>query len=100
MLVYFRLMKHYNIHITGKVQGVFFRARTKDKAKELGITGFVRNERDGSVYIEAEGSKRIIDEFISWCHKGPDLSIITKVEVNEVPLKNFTGFEIKRDEWF
>ncbi len=89
-------MKHYTIHITGRVQGVFFRAYTKQKADELGIKGFVRNESDGSVYIEAEAPENIMDQFISWCYNGPERAAVTKVEVNEAPLKNFTTFEIKR----
>ena len=49
-------MKHYNIRIFGIVQGVYFRASTKMEADRLGVNGFVQNEMDGSVYIEAEGS--------------------------------------------
>jgi len=48
-------MKHLNITVKGVVQGVFFRASTKDQADQLGICGLVRNEQDGSVYVEAEG---------------------------------------------
>jgi acylphosphatase len=48
-------MKHINIKITGKVQGVFFRASTKAVADQIGVKGFVKNEKDGSVYVEAEG---------------------------------------------
>jgi acylphosphatase len=51
------MKKHFNIRISGRVQGVFFRASTKAKAEELGISGFVQNEPDGSVYIEAEGEE-------------------------------------------
>jgi acylphosphatase len=51
-------MNHVSIRISGKVQGVFFRASTKGKAEQYGINGFVRNEKDGSVYIEAEGRRK------------------------------------------
>ena len=53
-------MVHINIHITGRVQGVNFRTYTKEKAEELGILGFVRNETDGSVYLEAEGDRKSV----------------------------------------
>jgi acylphosphatase len=89
-------VKHFNFHITGTVQGVFFRAHTRKKAEELGVKGFVRNEPDGSVYIEAEAPQNIIDQFILWCHKGPERATVTTVEVNEGPLKSFTTFEIRR----
>lgn len=89
-------MKHCNIHVNGKVQGVFFRASTKQKADELGVRGFVRNERDGSVYIEAEADKTTIDEFITWCRKGPAHAVVIEIEINEAPLQNFTTFEIQR----
>lgn len=57
-------MKHYNITVSGKVQGVFYRASTKEKAEQLGIKGFVRNQSDGTVYIEAEGEVSQLDAFI------------------------------------
>jgi acylphosphatase len=80
-------MKHYTIHITGKVQGVFFRAYTKQKAEEWGIKGFVRNEQDGSVYIEAEAPENILEQFTTWCHTGPEQAVVSKVEIKEAPLK-------------
>jgi acylphosphatase len=64
--------KHINIKITGKVQGVTFRETTKYVADQSGIKGLVRNEKDGSVYIEAEAEEWILDSFIEWCNEGPD----------------------------
>jgi acylphosphatase len=60
-----------SILVTGHVQGVFYRASTKAKADELGITGFVQNRPDGKVYIEAEGTDEELDLFKTWCSKGP-----------------------------
>jgi acylphosphatase len=56
-------MKHWNIKVTGKVQGVFFRASTKAVADQLGVKGFVKNLSDGSVYIEAEGDEFALEYF-------------------------------------
>ena len=88
---------HFDIRVVGKVQGVFYRASTMTKAMELSIVGFVRNEIDGSVYIEAEGSSQKLDKFIQWCNKGSDFSRVDNIDVQEADVKNFTAFEIKRN---
>ena len=87
------MQKHFNIKIFGKVQGVFFRQTTKEKARALGIKGFVRNEPNGSVYIEAEGEEEILNKFIEWCKVGPSQANVDKIEFNESVLKNFPSFE-------
>ncbi|HUM45515.1 MAG TPA: acylphosphatase [Chitinophagales bacterium] len=89
-------IKHYDIRIYGKVQGVFFRASARHRAALLDISGFTNNDQDGSVYIEAEGTEENLSTFIGWCHEGPERAEVTKVEVKEGPLKNFTEFEVKR----
>lgn len=88
------MKKHLNIKIFGKVQGIFFRVTAKEKADQLGITGFARNEPDGSVYIEAEGEEEKLDEFIKWCRQGPSLAQVEKIKVVESTLNNFSRFEI------
>lgn len=87
-------MKHLNIKIYGLVQGVFFRARAKEQADKLNVTGFAKNMPDGSVYIEAEGGKQNLDKFIKWCNKGPMMARVEKVEVSEDSLKNFSQFTV------
>ncbi len=89
-------MKHVRLKIQGKVQGVSFRYYTLQKARELGIFGFVRNESDGSVYAEAEGSDEQLGEFLDWCHRGPLLARVSHVEVEEGDKKGFVSFEILR----
>ncbi|MFZ2905897.1 MAG: acylphosphatase [Cyclobacteriaceae bacterium] len=89
-------MKHLAIHVSGKVQGVFFRASAKGKADELNITGVVRNEKDGSVYIEAEGKDENLKQFVAWCHQGPAKAEVARVVVNEGTIRHFKTFEIKR----
>ena len=88
--------KHYNIKIYGKVQGVWYRASTEQKAKELGLLGFVQNEIDNSVYVEIEGPQADIDQFLTWCKEGPPLAKVSKIELKEAPLSNFTNFKIRR----
>ena len=90
------MKKHVNIKVTGRVQGVFFRASTKTKADELQVNGFVRNERDGSVYIEAEAENDVLQKFIQWCKQGPANARVDVCNVIESELKNFKGFEIRR----
>ncbi len=87
---------HYDIRVYGKVQGVWYRASTRQKAEELGVTGFVQNMPDASVYIEAEGPKDRLDALVAWCHEGPPLARVTQVEVQQGPLKGFSEFVIRR----
>ena len=87
-------MKHINIKVTGKVQGVFFRASTKAVADQMGIKGLVKNEKDGSVYIEAEGAETFLDMFAEWCKEGPDKSVVENVELSDGELKNYRNFEV------
>lgn len=89
-------MKHVNIRVIGKVQGVFFRASTKQKADELGVHGFVKNERDGSVYIESEGDEEPLISFVEWCRLGPTYARVESCEVTESGIMHFKGFEIRR----
>ncbi|MDQ3394019.1 MAG: acylphosphatase [Bacteroidota bacterium] len=88
-------MIHHNIIIKGKVQGVSFRARTKQKAEEIGVTGFVKNEEDGSVYVEVEGDRDQVQAFMEWCGEGPELADVEEVYFETGPVKNFPWFEIK-----
>ena len=85
---------HVNITLTGKVQGVTFRETTKYVADQSGIRGFVRNEKDGSVYIEAEAEQWELDSFIEWCNEGPDRAKVEHCEVATGELKNFTDFVV------
>lgn len=90
------MKKHFSIRITGNVQGVFFRASTKNEADKLGLTGFTRNEPDGSVYVEAEGEEEALNTFLSWCHHGPRLARVDRVDKQEGEWKGFQKFTIER----
>lgn len=77
------------------VQGVFFRKFTKLSAQANTITGFVRNQPDGSVYIEATGTEEDLKNFIAWCHKGPEYARVDSVVIKEIPVVAFSSFNIK-----
>lgn len=86
---------HIDIRITGRVQGVGFRETTKYVADQSGIKGFIRNEADGSVYIEAEGGQWELDSFLEWCNDGPDRAKVETCEVNQsLEPRNFKDFVI------
>jgi acylphosphatase len=88
--------KHYQIRVMGRVQGVFFRASAADKARHMGLKGFVRNERNGDVYIEVEGDESTLQEYIAWCQIGPPAAKVAKCEVISGQLRNYSTFEIHR----
>jgi acylphosphatase len=90
------MQKHFNIKVSGRVQGVFFRASTKKEADALGIYGFVKNEPDGSVYIEAEGDENMLRDFATWCKHGPPSAAVQHCDVSEGALQHYRSFEIKR----
>ena len=74
---------HAIIH--GRVQGVFFRASTQEKAIELGLTGWVRNIADGKVELLAEGEKEKLEKLIDWCRIGPKHAQVMDVETRWEP---------------
>lgn len=87
-------MKHINIKVSGKVQGVFFRASTKAVADQIGVKGKVKNEKDGSVLIEAEANATMLDMFVEWCNQGPEKAKVESVEVTDGEMQNYTNFEV------
>lgn len=87
--------KHLDIHVRGIVQGVCFRAATRAQAQTLGVRGFVRNEADGSVYIEAEGEPASLGRLVEWCHRGPPGAEVEAVDTEQGAVKNHAGFTVK-----
>lgn len=85
---------HLNIRIYGRVQGVFFRQTSKEMADVLNIKGFVRNEFDSNVYIEAEGEEKKLRKFLHWCKEGPRAAAVEKVEVQDGEVQRFCDFKI------
>ncbi len=81
-------MKRMRVIISGRVQGVFFRAYTRETALSLKLTGWVRNLHDGSVEAVFEGEDTNVQPMLEWCKKGPPHAIVTKVDAAEEP---YTG---------
>lgn len=81
--------------VYGKVQNVGFRFYTHKKAIAYQIKGFVRNEVNGSVYIEAEGKILNMQAFESWCKQGPDWARVNDFKSTDTPIMDFTEFQIK-----
>lgn len=79
------LLKGMHVIVTGRVQGVFFRARTRTVAESLNLTGWVRNLPDGSVEAVFEGREEDIRNIVEWCKKGPSLAAVQNVRTTERP---------------
>jgi acylphosphatase len=90
-------MGRVSLRIRGKVQGVFFRESTRIEATRLGVTGWVRNLEDGSVEAVAEGESAVLEEFIRWCHRGPQAARVTDVvRTDSKPTGEFRAFTVER----
>jgi acylphosphatase len=86
-----------HVLVSGKVQGVFFRSSTKDKAEELGLSGWVRNLPDGRVEAIFEGEKEEVDKVVEWSRKGPEYARVAGVEIIMEEYKGeFKGFLLRR----
>lgn len=89
-------MPAVHLLIKGKVQGVFFRATAKKIAEQMGITGWVKNTDAGDVEAVACGSNEQLQQFISWCKKGPEKAVVTSVEVKNIEEQSFSGFKVQQ----
>ena len=88
-------LRRVHIVVEGRVQGVFFRAYTQEEAQKLGLTGWVRNQRDGAVEAVVEGDAARIEHMLQWFHRGSPMSAVTRVTVTEEePVGESTAFEI------
>ena len=92
------LHEHIRAHvfISGRVQGVGYRYSTVNEARRLGVNGWVRNLADGRVEAVFEGMQEIVEEIISWCHKGPTAAVVKDVAVEYEELEGLRGFETRR----
>jgi acylphosphatase len=90
----FRAPMVRHLHIFGQVQGVGFRYRFSEQAQRLGVTGWVRNRRGGSVEAMIEGTPEAVDALVSWARVGPPAARVERVEVS--PAEGaFAGFELR-----
>jgi acylphosphatase len=87
--------KAVDVVITGRVQGVFFRARTQEQAARLGVAGWVSNEPDGSVAAHFEGAPDDVDALVAWCRTGPDYARVERVRVTETEPAGAGGFDVR-----
>lgn len=83
---------HY--YISGKVQGVWYRANTQKIAIALGLTGWVRNLPDGRVEVMAYGQPEVLEQFHAWLRQGPELAEVSEVTSELVEIKEFNEFSI------
>jgi len=91
-----RKMIALRIQCIGRVQGVFFRASTKEQAVEYELNGWERNGPDGSVSIHAEGEASAVNKLLIWCEKGPQLANVTKGKDQRVNFEGFDSFDVIR----
>ena len=90
-------MPTIHLLIKGKVQGVNYRASARNRAIQSGLTGWVRNTREGHVEAMVTGEEEALRQFIQWCRRGPALAVVSDVEQQLVPDVSFEGFSIRRD---
>jgi acylphosphatase len=81
--------------VSGRVQNVGFRYNTLKTAKKNDVSGIVKNLHDGSVYIEAEGEEENLDQFILWCHQGPNWARVDHVNIQNSQVQDYKDFSIK-----
>ncbi len=83
------------VRIAGKVQGVAFRASTRDEAIRLGVRGWVRNLPDGRVEAAFEAAPDVLETMLGFCRRGPGWAQVDSVEVETEPVERLGGFEIR-----
>lgn len=89
-------VKRIRAVIKGRVQGVFFRAYTREEAQRLGLVGWVRNRPDGAVEAVAEGEAEQVEQLITWLHQGPPAARVSGLEIRpEQPGGNLQSFDIR-----
>jgi acylphosphatase len=89
-------MRRVHVSVTGRVQGVFFRATCIERARELRLTGWVRNALDGGVEAEFEGEPEAVEAMLDWCRRGPPMARVDEVEVRERSTIGETEFRVTR----
>ncbi|HXR84762.1 MAG TPA: acylphosphatase [Hanamia sp.] len=90
-------MKTVHLLISGKVQGVFFRESARKLAEKLNLKGWIRNRNDEKVEAVISGDENDVNDFINWCHTGPERAEVTQVIVSKQPETSFEKFKIIRN---
>jgi acylphosphatase len=89
-------VKRVHVYVSGRVQGVFYRAECARHARALDLSGFARNLPDGRVEAAFEGSADAVDKMVAWCREGTDWSDVTDVEVTEEQATGEEDFRVAR----
>ncbi len=84
-----------HVYVSGRVQGVYYRATTRDTAQERGVDGWVKNLDDGRVEAVFEGEEAVVGAMIEWCHAGSARADVDEVEVAYEEPRGLSGFEIR-----
>ncbi|GGN87160.1 MULTISPECIES: acylphosphatase [Haloarcula] len=87
--------KRVHVYVSGQVQGVYYRATTRDTAREHGVDGWVKNLDDGRVEAVFEGDPDAVDAMVEYCHEGSTRATVTDVEVDEEDPEGVDGFEVR-----
>jgi acylphosphatase len=91
------MKKRLHVFLSGRVQGVFYRDSARQRARELELTGWVRNLMDGRVELVAEGNRELLERLLHWCREGPTFARVADAEVHwEDYLAEFVDFEVRR----
>jgi acylphosphatase len=92
-------LRRIHASVTGRVQGVSYRASTIEEARRLGVTGWVRNRGDGSVELEAQGAPAQVEALLAWCAVGPPAARVSEVTVKDLPIVDGErGFSFEIDD--
>jgi acylphosphatase len=89
-------MRRVHVEVSGRVQGVFVRASCAERARALGLGGWVRNAEDGRVQAEFEGDPDAIAAIVDWCREGPAFADVERVDVRERPPSGARDFRVTR----
>jgi acylphosphatase len=88
-------MKRAHVRVHGRVQGVFFRVETRDRARSLGVSGWIRNAPGGEVEAVFEGEPPQVESMVDWCHRGPAGAAVENVDVAWEDPQGETGFAVR-----
>ena len=86
--------QRFDLKIYGKVQGIGFRYSVMLKAGLLGIKGYVKNQRDGSVFVAVQGATTEVEHFVNWCYQGPPAANVSRVEKTSRSIEEFCEFSV------
>ena len=89
-------MRRVHVQVRGRVQGVFFRASCAERARALGLAGWIRNTLDDGVEAEFEGDDDAVTAMLNWCREGPRLAVVDGVEVRDIDPSGDDGFRVAR----